>query len=147
MQLTLANEGRTPNGVLLLEDQVPYVLGTRPRFVLDGIGHGWRRHATYQVRSDVRGRFEIGPMSVRVSDPFGLVELGRTFRSTVAADRHARAPCRCRRSRSAAPGPAPATTGRARSRSAAPRTSPCASTAAATTCAASTGAARPGWAS
>jgi hypothetical protein len=68
--------------VLMLEDHVPYVLGTRPRFVLDGIGHGWRRHATYQVRSDVRGRFEIGPMSVRVSDPFGLVELGRSFRST-----------------------------------------------------------------
>ena len=53
----------------------------------------------------------------------------------------------CRRSRSAGPGPARATTGRARSPSAAPRTSPCASTAAATTCDGSTGAARPGWAS
>jgi uncharacterized protein (DUF58 family) len=82
VELTLTNEGRTPSGVLLLEDHVPYVLGTRPRFVLDGIGHGWRRHATYQVRSDVRGRYEIGPMSVRVSDPFGLVELGRSFHST-----------------------------------------------------------------
>ena len=81
--LTLANEGRAPNGVLLLEDQVPYVLGTRPRFVLEGIGQGWRHSVSYQVRSDVRGRFEIGPMSVRVSDPFGLVELGRTFRTTV----------------------------------------------------------------
>ncbi|CAB4689933.1 MAG: DUF58 domain-containing protein [Actinobacteria bacterium] len=81
--LTLSNEGRTPSGVLLLEDQVPYVLGTRPRFVLEGIGHGWRRQVTYQVRSEVRGRFEIGPMSVRVSDPFGLVELGRAFQTTV----------------------------------------------------------------
>ncbi len=83
VNLSLTNEGRTPSGVLLLEDQVPYVLGTRPRFVLEGIGHGWRRHVTYQVRSDVRGQFEIGPMSVRVSDPFGLVELGRAFRTTV----------------------------------------------------------------
>ncbi|WP_309649406.1 DUF58 domain-containing protein [Nocardioides sp.] len=83
VNLTLTNEGRTPSGVLLLEDQVPYVLGTRPRFVLEGIGHGWRRNVTYQVRSDVRGHFEIGPMSVRVSDPFGLVELGRAFRTTV----------------------------------------------------------------
>ena len=41
--LTLTNEGRTPNGVLLLEDHVPYVLGTRPRFVVEGIGRGWRR--------------------------------------------------------------------------------------------------------
>jgi uncharacterized protein (DUF58 family) len=83
VNLTLTNEGRTPSGVLLLEDHVPYVLGTRPRFVLEGIGHGWKRHVTYQVRSDVRGHFEIGPMSVRVSDPFGLVELGRAFRTTV----------------------------------------------------------------
>ena len=120
VNLTMTNEGRTPSGVLMLEDHVPYVLGTRPRFVLDGIGHGWRRHATYQVRSNVRGRFEIGPMSVRVSDP---------------------------RSRWAAPGPAPATTVRGPSRSAAPRTSRCASTAAATTCVVSTGAALPAWVS
>jgi uncharacterized protein (DUF58 family) len=75
LNLTLTNEGKTPSGALLLEDHVPYVLGTRPRFVLDGIGQGWRRHASYQVRSDVRGKFEIGPMSVRSATPFGLVEL------------------------------------------------------------------------
>jgi hypothetical protein len=67
----------------MLEDQVPYVLGTRPRFVLEGIGHGWHREVAYQIRSDVRGQFEIGPMTVRISDPFGLVELGRSFRTTV----------------------------------------------------------------
>ena len=83
VQLSLTNEGRTPTGVLLLEDQLPYVLGTRPRFVLEGIGHGWRRHVTYQVRSDVRGKFDIGPMTVRVVDPFGLVELARAFQTTV----------------------------------------------------------------
>ena len=84
VELTLTNEGRTPSGVLLLEDQLPYALGSRPRFVLEGIGHGWSRHADYQVRCDVRGRYEIGPMSVRVTDPFGLVELGRAFRATTA---------------------------------------------------------------
>jgi len=83
VDLSLTNEGRAPTGVLLLEEHLPYVLGNRPRFVLEGIGHGWRRHVSYQVRSDVRGRFEIGPMTVRVSDPFGLVELGRSFRTTV----------------------------------------------------------------
>ena len=81
--LSLSNEGRKPSGLLMLEDQVPYVLGTRHRFVLEGITNGWHRQVTYQVRSDVRGRFEIGPMTVRVSDPFGLVELGRSFRTTV----------------------------------------------------------------
>jgi uncharacterized protein (DUF58 family) len=83
VNLSLTNEGRTPSGVLLLEDHLPYVLGTRPRFVLEGIGHGWHREVTYQIRSDVRGRFEIGPVTVRVKDPFGLVELGRAFRTTV----------------------------------------------------------------
>lgn len=82
--LTISNQGRTPNGALLLEDQLPYVLGTRPRFVLDGIGRGWQREVTYQVRSDVRGRFAIGPMSIRVHDPFGLIEIGRVFRTTTS---------------------------------------------------------------
>jgi uncharacterized protein (DUF58 family) len=84
VQLEITNEGRTPTGVLLLEDHVPYVLGTRPRFVLEGISHGWHRSVSYQVRSDLRGRFEIGPMTVRVADPFGLVELGRAFQTTVS---------------------------------------------------------------
>jgi uncharacterized protein (DUF58 family) len=83
VRLTITNEGRTPSGALLLEDHVPYVLGSRPRFVLEGVAHGWRRRITYQVRSDIRGQFQIGPMTVRASDPFGLVELGRAFRTTV----------------------------------------------------------------
>jgi uncharacterized protein (DUF58 family) len=82
VRLTLTNEGRTPSGVLLLEDHLPYVLGTRPRFVLERISQGWRRELDYQIRSDVRGRFEIGPVTVRVKDPFGLVELGRAFKTT-----------------------------------------------------------------
>ncbi len=81
VRLDLSNDGRLPTGVLLLEDQVPYVLGTRPRFVVDRMGSQWRRHVDYQVRSDVRGRFDVGPMKVRLSDPFGLVELERTFSS------------------------------------------------------------------
>ncbi|MBD8869207.1 DUF58 domain-containing protein [Nocardioides donggukensis] len=83
VRLELTNEGRTPTGLLLLEDRLPYALGTRPRFVLEVMSLGWQRQMEYVVRSDLRGRFEIGPMSVRVSDPFGLVELGRTFQTTV----------------------------------------------------------------
>ncbi len=82
VQLALSNDGRMPSGLLLLEDQIPYALGTRPRFVVDRMGSRWERDVGYQVRSDVRGRFEIGPMKVRLSDPFGLVELERTFQST-----------------------------------------------------------------
>ncbi|MGN6129604.1 MAG: DUF58 domain-containing protein [Nocardioidaceae bacterium] len=82
VQLDLTNDGRMPTGLLLLEDQVPYVLGTRPRFVVDRMGPRWRRTVGYVLRSDVRGKFEIGPMRVRLSDPFGMVELDRHFQST-----------------------------------------------------------------
>jgi uncharacterized protein (DUF58 family) len=80
VQLDLSNDGRMPTG-LLLEEQIPYVLGTRPRFVVDRTGAGWERTVSYVVRSEVRGRFEVGPMRVRLSDPFGLVQLERTFQS------------------------------------------------------------------
>lgn len=83
VSLELTYQGRTSTGLLLLEDQVPFVLGTRPRFVVDALRHGVRRSVTYQVRSDVRGTFDIGPLSVRVNDPFGLVELGHAFQSTI----------------------------------------------------------------
>ena len=81
VQLDLTNDGRMPTGLLLLEDQIPYVLGTRPRFVVDRMGPRWKRSVGYLVRSDVRGKFEVGPMKVRLSDPFGLVELDRTFQT------------------------------------------------------------------
>lgn len=62
-----------------MEDQIPYALGPRPRFLLDGIRHGWQHELSYQVRSELRGRYHIGPMTVRVNDPFGMVELGHSF--------------------------------------------------------------------
>ncbi len=80
--LDLTNDGRMPTGLLLLEDQIPYVLGTRPRFVVDRMGPKWRRSVDYVVRSEVRGKYTIGPMRVRLSDPFGMVELDRTFQTT-----------------------------------------------------------------
>jgi uncharacterized protein (DUF58 family) len=82
IRLDLTNDGRVPTGLLLLEDRLPFALGTRPRFVVDRLGTRRRRSITYTVRSDVRGKFPIGPLSVRVSDPFGLVELNRSFSST-----------------------------------------------------------------
>jgi uncharacterized protein (DUF58 family) len=82
VQLDLSNDGRMPTGLLLLEEQLPHTLGTRPRFVVDQMGPTWKRGVTYHVRSDVRGRFDVGPMKVRLSDPFGLVRLERTFQST-----------------------------------------------------------------
>lgn len=83
--LRVANVSRLPTGLLLAEDTVPYALGARPRFVLDRIERGGTRDLSYSLRSDVRGKFEIGPLALRVADSFGLVELGRqlTGRNTL----------------------------------------------------------------
>jgi uncharacterized protein (DUF58 family) len=77
--LRLQNVSRLPTGVMLAEDTVPYMLGGRPRFVLDRVLPQRTLEVDYAVRSQVRGRFRIGPLSVRLTDPFGLVELTRAF--------------------------------------------------------------------
>lgn len=77
--LRLENVTRLPTGLLLIEDTVPYALGARPRFVLDRVESKGVREIDYRVRSDLRGRYTIGPLSVRITDPFGLVELTRAF--------------------------------------------------------------------
>ncbi|MGH3497506.1 MAG: DUF58 domain-containing protein [Nocardioidaceae bacterium] len=82
--LSLANDGALPMGLLLLEDHVPYMLGTRARFIIDHAGSRWHQNVTYNVRSELRGHYEIGPLSIRVSDPFGLIELVRSFNATTS---------------------------------------------------------------
>ena len=57
-------------------------LGTRPRFVLDHVWSRFRREVSYDIRADLRGRYPIGPLTVRLTDPFGLVELRRAFSET-----------------------------------------------------------------
>jgi uncharacterized protein (DUF58 family) len=79
VSLNLRNVSMLPTGVLLLEDELPYTLGGRPRFTVDRIGANESRTVRYTVRSDVRGRYRVGPLRLRLSDPFGLVELTRGF--------------------------------------------------------------------
>src|SRR5256885_869110 len=80
--LRLENLSRLPTGVLLVEDTLPYVLGGRPRFVLDRVEPNGVRDVAYSVRSELRGRYAIGPLAVRLTDPFGFCELSRAFRGT-----------------------------------------------------------------
>src|SRR5262245_58691229 len=80
----LENPGRVPTGFMLLEDNVPYILGSRPRYVLDQLRPRWHRAMAYTVRSEIRGRYLVGPLTVRITDPFGFVELGRSFTSRSA---------------------------------------------------------------
>ena len=137
----LDNVSRLPTGLLLLvEDRVPYVLGRRPRFVLDRVEPRGRREVTYPVRSDVRGRYPLGPLPLRLTDPFGMCELTRSFtaRDTLIVTPRVRAAAR--RCRWAASGRAAARAGRGRWPRPARTTWRPASTATATTCAGCTGA-------
>ncbi len=79
VHLHLHNVSMLPTSVLLLEDDLPFALGGRPRFTVDRLPANGGRHVSYAVRSDLRGRFPIGPLRLRLADPFGLVELTRSF--------------------------------------------------------------------
>jgi uncharacterized protein (DUF58 family) len=65
LTIRLTNVSRLRTGLLLAEDTVPYALGY-----------------TYQLGSETRGRYTIGPLRVRVADSFGLVSITRAFTST-----------------------------------------------------------------
>jgi hypothetical protein len=80
VHLRVENPSRVPTGLLMLQDRVPYVLGPRPRFVLDRVEGGGHREVSYRVRSDLRGRYPLGPLQLRLTDPFGMCEVVRSFR-------------------------------------------------------------------
>lgn len=75
----LENVAHLPTGLLMVEDTVPPALGPRPRFVLDRLAPLSVRSVTYTVHADRRGRYPIGPLSVRLTDPFGFCQLDRSF--------------------------------------------------------------------
>jgi uncharacterized protein (DUF58 family) len=79
VRLKLQNVSRLPTGGMLAEDTVPYRRGGRPRFVLDRVLPQRAVEVDYTVRSQVRGRFRIGPLTVRLTDAFGLCEVTRSF--------------------------------------------------------------------
>lgn len=81
-RITLGQDGRLPAGILMLEDSVPRELGLRPRFLVDKADLSWRREVEYPLLGRVRGRFTTGPLMVRTTDPFGLVQLDRQFVAT-----------------------------------------------------------------
>jgi uncharacterized protein (DUF58 family) len=80
--IRLHNISRLPTGVMLVEDTLPYTLGARPRFVLNRLEPQGARDVAYTLRSDVRGRYQVGPVTMRLTDPLGLCELAQSFTST-----------------------------------------------------------------
>jgi uncharacterized protein (DUF58 family) len=71
----LHNPSRFETGVLLLEDRLPYQFGPAARFVVPGVAGGDRETLQYELTAMTRGRYTIGPLSVRLLDPFGLAQV------------------------------------------------------------------------
>ncbi len=66
------NRESTPTPVLMAEESIDYALGDRPRFVLGSMRGGATQEVQYTIRSHTRGVHRVGPLRVRVRDPFGL---------------------------------------------------------------------------
>lgn len=77
VQLDLWRDGRLPAGEILLEDGIPYALGSRPRFVVERLPHRPPVALRYPVSPALRGIHQVGPLRATVTDPFGLCEFER----------------------------------------------------------------------
>jgi uncharacterized protein (DUF58 family) len=71
--LEVANTDRRPGGLWLLTEQLPAELGARPRFVVERLASGATAPLRYRLHGGRRGRFALGPVRLRLVDPFGLV--------------------------------------------------------------------------
>lgn len=75
VHLTIENRGRTATSFLLLEDAVPAGLGTPARLVAAGIPPRCDQTVHYTLLCRLRGRYAIGPLTIYVTDPFGLARV------------------------------------------------------------------------
>ena len=82
IHLTITNRSVLPTGALMLEDQLPDRLIGRARFVLDSLGGHSHRTVSYRMPDLGRGRYRAGPLRVRLSDPFRMIDLVRSFTAT-----------------------------------------------------------------
>jgi uncharacterized protein (DUF58 family) len=71
--LEVANTDRRAGGLWLLGEQLPAELGPRPEFVVERLASGATAPLRYRLHGGRRGRFALGPVRLRLVDPFGLV--------------------------------------------------------------------------
>jgi uncharacterized protein (DUF58 family) len=79
--LEITNADARAGGLWGLTEPLPAELGRSPRFVVDRLPGGATAALRYRVHGGRRGRHVLGPLRLRLMDPFGLVE-----RNAVGAD-------------------------------------------------------------
>jgi uncharacterized protein (DUF58 family) len=82
IHLVITNRSVLRTGTLMLEDQLPDRLVGRARFVLDPLGSHEARTVSYRMPGLGRGRYRAGPLRIRLSDPFRMIDLSRSFTAT-----------------------------------------------------------------
>lgn len=81
----LRNDGWLPAMPLLVSDTLPPALAAgagAPRFVVPTLRTGRTARLRYPVHGSARGRYRVGPLQVRMRDPFGATERVRRYSST-----------------------------------------------------------------
>ncbi|HXF56692.1 MAG TPA: DUF58 domain-containing protein [Actinomycetota bacterium] len=73
--LTVANRGPGTAPFLLLEDTLPPSLGKAARLVTSGIPPRREQVLSYTLACRTRGRYEVGPLTISLTDPFGLARV------------------------------------------------------------------------
>ncbi|MEU6859536.1 DUF58 domain-containing protein [Glycomyces sp. NPDC046736] len=79
VRLGIQNIGRRRPPALMLEDRIPYRLGNRPRLVLERLAPGARSVVNYTITPSTRGAYELGPLTVRTADAFGMAMAVQEF--------------------------------------------------------------------
>lgn len=82
VQTRIQNVGSHRTPLYLAAEHVDVHLGDRPRFVLQTLARGEHRIVKFQVRSQTRGAYLVGPVSLRQRDPFGLTYVAVRLSST-----------------------------------------------------------------
>lgn len=79
VEIRLRNVGRLPTATLQVEDDAPAMITEGSRFVLSPIGAGGSVTMRYALVGRHRGRFDLGPLQVKLRDPFGIAARAHRF--------------------------------------------------------------------
>jgi uncharacterized protein (DUF58 family) len=82
IHLVISNKSLLRTGTLMVEDQLPDRLIGHARFVLDPLGSHETRTVSYRIPGLGRGRYRVGPLRIRLTDPFRMIDLSRSFTAT-----------------------------------------------------------------
>ncbi len=79
-ELVVRNVARLPSPPVLVEDELPAALGGPARFSVGTLLPDRTRTISLERRATARGRYRVGPLRIRLTDPFGLAHLTTTNR-------------------------------------------------------------------